>query len=1287
MKTAFLVRTRDKKPFFSVLVSDEGTKFTALTENAKELVSALVDEYEDSPIPKAELAVSLDRGMTIDGPMPQSSLSTAIEKAKMEAEELASQKKNLPTISVSDAPISVFSTSEAKAIISYKASAFVAERHKTTFNYEIKRVRAMWDPTLSIPGTNRRGGWRCPVGTRYGGQITDRFGRNCGWGVARRLANAITNIGERLESVDDRRRGRRVNRRNERMINRLQNAERGAGRLERGLRGIADRLEGDNQNQSTTVPNVPNAPRRPQGQNRQNRRRPQVIESADSGNLRTSERRRMEREIEQPGAPRTGENARRRPAQEEPQAIAPTPRPRRQRRRVASEQQAERTATRRPQNAEPMPDAQPARKPSRRVNNVAEQGALNLGSKWNQQEDGSYERDGFILTLDRNTDGKVTSGTVRAPDGNTYESKFGGEHNERQYREFAEFLYGIAGGEVTKSPNTNNRKFRLPPEFAKGEAGYNPEKLRHMVEDIGLAPDDEAALFEAVNQADRDVDFMENMFQEELASAGVDLGDIARRQLALRKDRDDFHKKLMKARKDLNDRVMQLAEDPNNADILREARTHAVQVLDYNRRYEAARVMEAAAENRLRRGNAPAPQQNENRDVRPLIRNLINFGRDGNGWKQGLGEPDARIFIGLLRDKLDIDENQRLVEYLDAQVRMINNLSGINQAAIQRNFNADNLADLRRRIATNEDQMERTARSLQKHVDELIDRINDPENPAKQVQIRNAAQRVLQSNTNYQVMRNDVASAKLRLLEIERDNATPDVADSSSPRMAPPTPMPSLRKRPAGQADNQPIDVPPAPAAGTPDFAPQIKVDRKPYSPIEMVAVPKEEIAPVKKLVEGMTDEDKRAQAFAFIDGLQGANLRGIQEANQKLQLVLLGALRSINENDTEASAQKKINELLLNDFRFVRTEQYWKDKISQLQGVIRNGNDDNKISALESLEQAYYNLAVAKTLESKKPDLLGNALAAKKRPAFALQTTPQRLGEEMASNITGVISDGITRRKKKVAEYLQQRHGDGALPWENMTPEAFQQLGVQQKLDYIKSIYSHDKIRGDNGKLYSAVVTEATGQHRNFVVRVTFYEIDENGRRLRKVGGSRREIAIGDGEVYNASLSITADSDKNNGIATIYNNYAFMGLQQIGVKKARVTAANDGRFVWAKVGYKRPGQKPPVQNFINEVNFYEKFGPGGLIRDDKEYALLRKLLAKPGVTHQELIFALSGNNKDKVRDEQVKGWFLAHAAIGGGVLSFAKEKVEADPRRLLRNSPKPAVRRRGARARAGNTL
>ena len=127
--------------------------------------------------------------------------------------------------------------------VNYKALAFIADQTASTFHYEVKGVRALWDPSLSIPGTNRRGGWRCPLGTRFGGQITDRYGRSCGWGVARRLANGIADIGERLESIDDRKRNARVAKRNARVARQLARDVK-PGLLERGARGIADALDG-----------------------------------------------------------------------------------------------------------------------------------------------------------------------------------------------------------------------------------------------------------------------------------------------------------------------------------------------------------------------------------------------------------------------------------------------------------------------------------------------------------------------------------------------------------------------------------------------------------------------------------------------------------------------------------------------------------------------------------------------------------------------------------------------------------------------------------------------------------------------------------------------------------------------------------------------------------------------------------------------------------------------------------------------------------------------------------
>ena len=221
--------------------------------------------------------------------------------------------------------------------VNFKALTFISEQTASTFNYEVKGVRALWDPSLSIPGTNRRGGWRCPVGTRYGGQITDRFGRSCGWGVARRIANQIADIGERLENIDDRKRNNRIAKRNARM-QRLLSRQQKPGFLERGARGVAEALDGE-QPPQLPVADIDSVSPRPR------RRR---------GKLRESEQRRMEREIVEPGAPRTGE--------------PPKPNRPRGRRRAATQQGARRTARRKPEadfvdGSKPVPTAVPQRKP------------------------------------------------------------------------------------------------------------------------------------------------------------------------------------------------------------------------------------------------------------------------------------------------------------------------------------------------------------------------------------------------------------------------------------------------------------------------------------------------------------------------------------------------------------------------------------------------------------------------------------------------------------------------------------------------------------------------------------------------------------------------------------------------------------------------------------------------------------------------------------------------------------------------------------------------------------
>ena len=243
MNLVFIIKNRDNTPFMVVSTTPEGSTFKPMTEDAKELVGILREEYAKTPITKPELVQSMDASKIIEGPSPS---GTAVQKKVASLTEIQSEPielKNLPVLSISEVLLSEFSDAEFKNVLTFKASSFISDQTRSSAHFEIKGVRAVWDPSLSIPGTNRRGGFRCPVGTRYGGQITDRFGRSCGWGVARRIANQIADIGERLEQRDDDKRKRRLDRRNARMMRRLGGVAE-TGRVEGGLRGIADRLEG-----------------------------------------------------------------------------------------------------------------------------------------------------------------------------------------------------------------------------------------------------------------------------------------------------------------------------------------------------------------------------------------------------------------------------------------------------------------------------------------------------------------------------------------------------------------------------------------------------------------------------------------------------------------------------------------------------------------------------------------------------------------------------------------------------------------------------------------------------------------------------------------------------------------------------------------------------------------------------------------------------------------------------------------------------------------------------------
>lgn len=143
-----------------------------------------------------------------------------------------------------------------------------------------KGVRAIFDPDLGPSG-----GYRCPQGTQFGGQVTDRFGRNCGRGILRRIGRGLMNAGQRLDNIGqqrDRNRLARAVRRRERpnRVGRAANAlERGAQRLVQdykpgdGGRRNRRNLDGGPASRISVVPRKPKRERLvPDGAERKPRR-------------------------------------------------------------------------------------------------------------------------------------------------------------------------------------------------------------------------------------------------------------------------------------------------------------------------------------------------------------------------------------------------------------------------------------------------------------------------------------------------------------------------------------------------------------------------------------------------------------------------------------------------------------------------------------------------------------------------------------------------------------------------------------------------------------------------------------------------------------------------------------------------------------------------------------------------------------------------------------------------------------------------------------------------------
>ena len=319
--------------------------------------------------------------------------------------------------------------------------------------------------------------------------------------------------------------------------------------------------------------------------------------------------------------------------------------------------------------------------------------------------------------------------------------------------------------------------------------------------------------------------------------------------------------------------------------------------------------------------------------------------------------------------------------------------------------------------------------------------------------------------------------------------------------------------------------------------------------------------------------------------------------------------------------------------------------QLSEAQGQI--GQFEQGMKLVEKLEAE-----IGKGIQRKEQGMFFNPDAA---------NVVKPLDEDVAKKIKSQIDVAIERRQGKLAKYLKKRDPNNTAKYVDMTKEKFDALTNNEKIAYLEEAYGHPRIEGANGKLYSATA-RVSGFNRTFSASVTFHEIDKDGNKLRQVGTSERSISSA--KVYNASMFIGSVLDRGADIQTIYNQHAFLYLKKMGITKAGVTAAQDGQYVWPRIGFKSPNplRSLDLSPLQKELKFFEKFGAGGLVSSEAEYMRIKSILdqARRGktFTHQEIIFAIDDPVGNKPRGEFVKQWFISNMRSSGGYLSFADQKI-----------------------------
>lgn len=1249
--------------------------------------------------------------------------------------------------------------------VDFKAKSFLSERNTSTMAYEVKAVRAVWDPSLSIPGTNRRGGFRCPVGTRYGGQITDRFGRSCGWGVARRIANQIADIGERFENIDDARRGRRVARRERRILERLNPQGGGAGRLERGLRDVAGRLDGGDAPspaprgarrrtvtprppsvdapEADLTPEAPRAPRRrraPNLRDSEQRRMDREIEQPGAprtdeaparparprrpvkprgeGNLRDSEQRRMEREINEPGAPRTDEA----PARRRRRAVVETAKPPKPQQEEAKKPEPiVEPKVVKPRRPKPMGtnESDPDERSERNVRNRFRQRGLPNDAYWRKPDYAGEDKNelerrfGRYYSEDnrRNARGNLVNERIARGEGDANRiaadiiRAFGENNLPVRQVEFDDIAGPGNSDNAARSAEVRAEAARQADAIladADRERAFEQETpdgfLRAFLPpDLrNLSLDEEREFREQWREEQNGIeDFFRN-FDGRIADGDFGTAETLRERIRINNDEIGFANDRLE--RDL-ERLRELegsitvAQMRARSQVRREALARiAVNAQDRRRRELKNKKFQEAIDEADKKPKTPKPKVVKQRAI-----NLNDALRDDT-----FVERINRDVLGKRLEILNDFKNFTGANDRDAEAKK--------QSALR--VAETNIIALTARL-------------------ERIQQAQDRGDISPLDVVRGANREI-----NVRELKEEIESVIDAWGDVVKHNKPPS---AKKPKDAPNADIPEgWKKGPGTIITHQNGDIideaiggkwfvvhgtPAQTKSGFNNREDAISWHKQ--NVLNQAEVPKSPSKPVAP--EALKFEPQLAGVAKFTpenEALVERMLAEILTPEQRAQFGLQVDAYSFNENDGRQAAVRDFNYALLAEVeKYAQNPQQYGDvqnRLLAIQGQFleRIGASGNlrtkqqieaRLVELKQKQQENWNLLAnprgANDLEkerfrssmmekiAKNQGAIGRyeqglSLLSKIEPEIrkAIQRQEQGLvfnpdasnvvkplDEDVIKTIKSQIADAIKRRQGKLAKYLEKRDPNNTAKYIDMTKEKFDALPNAEKIAYIKEAYSHSKIEGSNGKLYNAVAS-VTGSGRSFGVQVTFNEIDKDGRVLRTVGSSSR--TVNSTYVKQNTMFVTSKLDRGADIQTIYNQHAFLYLKKMGITAAKVGAVDDGKYVWARVGFinPRPLGRGDLSVLEKELKFFEKFGAGGLVSSEAEYMRIRSILsqARQGKTfsHQEIIFAIDDPSGNKPRGEFVKQWFVTNMGSGGGKLSFTAQKIGV-PVRGARRAPR----------------